>query len=70
MEDLSEMSGLQGFYGIDATVPFDHPLKMVFRQGKYPIDQIDLRKWFSDEQIANAQARQCEYAKVIAKRGS
>ena len=70
MEELSEISGLQGFYGIDATVPFNHPLKMVFKQGKYPVDQIDLRKWFTNEQIASARARQCEYAKVIAKRGS
>ncbi|MBW1997607.1 MAG: UbiD family decarboxylase [Deltaproteobacteria bacterium] len=70
MEDLSEVSGLQGFYGIDATVPFDHPLKMVFRQGKYPVDKIDLKKWFSDEEITAARNRQCEYAKVIAKRGS
>ncbi|MBW1824765.1 MAG: UbiD family decarboxylase [Deltaproteobacteria bacterium] len=70
MEELSEISGTQGFYGIDATIPFGHPLKVVFKQGKYPIDQIDLKKWFTDEQIADAQGRMCEYAKVIAKRGS
>jgi len=70
MEELSEPSGMQGFYGIDATVPFDHPLKVVFKQGKYPIDKIDLRKWLTDEQISSAQARQCEYARVIAERGS
>ena len=53
-----------------AAVPFDHPLKLVWKQGKYPGDQIDLKKWFTEEQIASAQGRMCEYAKVIAKRGS
>jgi len=70
MEELSELSGLQGFYGIDATVPFNHPLKMVWKQGKYPVDKIDLHKWLTDEQIAAAQARQCEYGRLLAKRGS
>lgn len=70
MEELSEESGLQGFIGIDATIPFDHPIKNVFRQGKFPIDKIDLRKWFTPEQIAAARARQSEYGRVLAKRGS
>jgi UbiD family decarboxylase len=70
MEELSETAGMQGFYGIDATVPFNHPHKDAFKQGKYPIDKIDLHKWFTDEQISSARARQCEYARVIAKRGS
>lgn len=70
MEELSPQSGLQGFLGIDATVPFDLPLKMAFRQGKYPIDKIDLRRWFTEEQIAAAKARQSEYGRVLAQRGS
>ena len=70
MEELSPESGLQGFIGIDATVPFDHPLKAVFRQGKYPVDKIDLRRWFTEEQIASARARQSEYGRLLAERGS
>ena len=69
MEELSEESGLQGFIGIDATIPFDLPLKVSFRPGKYPVDKIDLRKWFTEEQINAAQARMSEYGKVLAKRG-
>jgi hypothetical protein len=70
MEELSEESGLQGFLGIDATIPFDMPLKGVFKQGKYPVDKIDLKKWFTEEQIASAKQRMSEYGRVIAKRGS
>lgn len=70
MEELSVESGLQGFIGIDATVPFDHPLKAAFRQGKYPIDKVDLRRWFTEEQIVAARARQTEYGRVLAQRGS
>jgi 4-hydroxy-3-polyprenylbenzoate decarboxylase len=54
MEELSAESGLQGFIGIDATVPFNHPLKMAFRQGKFAVDKIDLRQWFTEEQIERA----------------
>jgi len=70
MEELVEESGLQGFIGIDATVPFNLPLKVVFRQGKYPIDKVDLRKWFTEEEIKSARARMSEYGHVLAKRGS
>jgi 3-polyprenyl-4-hydroxybenzoate decarboxylase len=70
MEELSTESGLQGFIGIDATIPFDHPLKMAFRQGKYPIDRIDLHRWFTKEEIATARARQSEYGRILAERGS
>jgi len=70
MEELSAESGLQGYIGIDATIPFDHPLKGAFRQGKYPVDMIDLHRWFTEKEIAAARARQSEYGRVLAQRGS
>jgi 4-hydroxy-3-polyprenylbenzoate decarboxylase len=70
MEELVENSGLQGFLGIDATIPFDLPMKGVFKQGKYPVDKIDLKKWFTEERIASARQRMSEYGHVLAKRGS
>ena len=70
MEELSESSGMQGFIGIDATIPYDLPMKGVFKQGKYPVDKIDLRKWFTEEEIRSARQRMSEYGHVLAKRGS
>ena len=70
MEELSEQSGLQGFIGIDATIPYDHPVKAAFKQGKFPIDRIDLRNWFSEEQIKALRAKMSEYGRVLADRGS
>ena len=70
MEELSPESGLQGYIGIDATIPFNHPLKQVFRQGKYPIDKVDLRKWLTEEEISHARSRQSTYAQLLASRGS
>ena len=72
MEELVAFSGSQGSLGIDATVPFELPLKGSFKQGKYPIDVVGpkLEKWFSKDQIAKALAMMPEYGRVLAKRGS
>jgi 4-hydroxy-3-polyprenylbenzoate decarboxylase len=70
MEELSAESGLQGYIGIDATIPFDHPVKSVFKQGHFNVDKIDLTKWLTPEQVKAAQARQSEYGRVLAERGS
>jgi 4-hydroxy-3-polyprenylbenzoate decarboxylase len=61
-------SVFEGGLGFDATVPLDR--KWLFQQGKYPVDRIDLRKWFSEAEIAAALAQQSEYARVLARRGS
>jgi 3-polyprenyl-4-hydroxybenzoate decarboxylase len=60
--------GFEGGIGIDATVPFDS--KEEFRRSHYPVDKVDLRKWFSEEEIAAVQASQDEYAKVLARLGA
>ena len=72
MEELVAYSGSQGCIGIDATVPFDLPLKSSFRQGKFPIDEVrpKLTTWFTKEQIAKAKAMMPEYGHVLANRGS
>jgi 4-hydroxy-3-polyprenylbenzoate decarboxylase len=53
----------EGGMGIDATVPFD--AKWNFERSKYPVDRIDLKDWFSEEEIAKARASQSEYAKIL-----
>ena len=52
--------------GIDATVPFAQ--KGYFERGKYPVDKVDLKKWLSAEEIADALALQSEYAQILAGR--
>ena len=68
MEELIEDSGRQGAIGIDATIPFDK--KWAFKLGKYPVDMIDLKKLFSEDEIGNIKAMQCNYGKLQAKRAS
>jgi 4-hydroxy-3-polyprenylbenzoate decarboxylase len=60
--------GFEGGIGIDATVPFE--FKGEFTRSHYPVDRIDLRRWFSEEQIATVTASQDEYAKVLARTGA
>lgn len=60
--------GFEGGIGIDATVPFH--LKGEFKRSHYPVDIIDLKKWFSEEEIAAVEATQDEYAKVLARTGA
>jgi 4-hydroxy-3-polyprenylbenzoate decarboxylase len=60
--------GFEGGMGIDATVPFES--KAEFRRSHYPVDRIDLRKWFAAEEIAAVRASQDEYAKVLARTGA
>lgn len=48
--------------GIDATVPFN--LKWNYERSKYPVDKVDLKKWFSEDEINKVREQQCEYAKV------
>ncbi|MBI4331387.1 MAG: UbiD family decarboxylase [Chloroflexi bacterium] len=72
MQPLERTSGLggggfEGGIGIDATVPMDK--KWHFERAHYPSDQIDLKKWLSDEEIKKIQASQSEYAKLMARTG-
>ena len=60
-------STFEGGIGLDCTAPFD--LKWRFMVGKYSVDRVDLKKWFSEEEIAAVRAQQSEYAKLLAERG-
>lgn len=53
-----------GRVGFDLTAPKQH--QNLFWRGQYP--RVDLRRWFTDEQIAAVQARQSSYAKVLARK--
>ena len=56
-----------GGVAIDATVPLmekDH-----YTRAKYPVDEVDFSKWFSEDEIADMQNSQSEYFRYKAKTG-
>jgi len=57
----------EGGLVIDATVPFNS--KSQFPRTHYPVDRIDLNKWFTPEEIAAVQAQQSEHARFLAQIG-
>lgn len=56
-----------GGIAMDATVPFQY--KWAFERARYPIDRVDLRRWFSEEDIATAQLGIGDYARYLARVG-
>jgi UbiD family decarboxylase len=61
------VGGWEGGVAFDATKPFNEVWR--FERGHYPSDQVDLKKWLTEEQIAAVRAQQSEYARTCAKRG-
>jgi 4-hydroxy-3-polyprenylbenzoate decarboxylase len=56
-----------GGMAIDATVPFIH--KDAFERASYEISSVDLKRFYTPEQIAKAKAGQNDYSKFMAQRG-
>jgi len=56
-----------GAIGIDATVPYQYT--DAFERASYPIDVVNLKDWFTDEQIEKAKSFQEPYAKWFAESG-
>ncbi|MDP2644766.1 MAG: UbiD family decarboxylase [Desulfobacterales bacterium] len=53
--------------GIDATVSLK--AKAHFERAHYPVDKIDLKKWFNDAQLAKARSMQSDYGKLLGATG-
>jgi 4-hydroxy-3-polyprenylbenzoate decarboxylase len=67
-EWVSHETRYGGGIAIDATVPFQ--FKDVFERPVYPVDLVgDLRKWFSEEDLAWARSQQNDYARSMARSG-
>jgi len=69
---LQSYAGASGYgggegIGLDATAPCD--ARTTFTRAHYPSDQVDLRRWFSEAQIAEIRARQSDYARLMARLG-
>jgi len=56
-----------GAIGIDATVPYQY--RDAFERSSYPIDVVDLKDWFSEEEIEKAKSYQESYAKWFSEAG-
>jgi 4-hydroxy-3-polyprenylbenzoate decarboxylase len=61
------VGGWEGGMAFDATKPFNIASK--FERPHYPVDKVDLGKWFTEEQLSEIRSTQTEYAKTLAKRG-
>jgi UbiD family decarboxylase len=64
---LIEVGGFGGGLAIDATVAFLQQWR--YERAHYPSDMVDLKKWFTAQDIKAALAQQGEYAKTLAKHG-
>ena len=60
-------SKYSGAIAIDATVPFQ--FKWAYERAGYPIDRVQLNKWFNEADIKRAQDGQHQYAKWLAMVG-
>ncbi len=56
-----------GGLAIDATLPLK--TKKQYQRAQYHVDKVDLKKWFSEEDLAMARTLQPEYARSLAKSG-
>jgi 4-hydroxy-3-polyprenylbenzoate decarboxylase len=61
------LGGWEGGMAFDATKPYN--IVNNFRRPHYPVDKIDLKKWFTEEQIKEIRSMQTDYAKTLARMG-
>jgi len=61
------VGGWEGGMAFDATKPFNIAWK--FERPHYPVDKINLSKWFTEEQLKNIRSIQTEYGKSLGRTG-
>ena len=61
------VGGWEGGLAFDATKPYNEAWK--FERPHYPVDRVNLAKWFTEEQLATIRAKQSEYARTLAEKG-
>jgi 3-polyprenyl-4-hydroxybenzoate decarboxylase len=63
-----ERGGLsEGGLAIDATLPLE--IRGRYKRARYHVDRVDLKNWFSEEDLKIARQLQSEYARSLAKSG-
>jgi len=60
-------TSFEGGMGIDATVPFGY--ESDFMRPVYPVDRVDLKKWFTEKDIQNAKSRMHGWVHSLARTG-
>ena len=65
-EECACLAG-EGGMGIDCTVPYGY--ESDFMRPVYAVDKVDLKKWFSDDQIANGKDRMKGWVNSLARTG-
>ncbi len=65
---LQETTITSGAIGMDATVPFG--ARQLLERTHYPVDDIDINRWLSEQQMSAIRAMQNDYARVLARTGS
>ena len=60
-------TSFEGGMGIDATMPFG--FEQDFHRPVYPVDRVDLKKWFSDADIARGKALMRGWVESLARTG-
>jgi len=60
-------TSFEGGMGIDATVPFGY--ESDFMRPVYPVDRVELSKWFSEKDIQNAKSRMQGWVHSLARTG-
>jgi UbiD family decarboxylase len=63
----SGLGGWEGGMAFDATKPYK--TRHYYQRPRYPVDKIDLKKWFSEEQLIEFRRMQTEYARSLARTG-
>ena len=64
---VSGVGGWEGGMAFDATVPYK--TRHFFQRPRYPVNKVNLKKWFTEDQINNVRSMQTDYAKTLAKHG-
>jgi gallate decarboxylase subunit C len=64
---ITGIGGWEGGIGLDCTAPWNE--KWRFERAHYPADKVDLKKWFTEKEIAAIKSQQGDYAKVLAEHG-
>ena len=63
---IGDITVSEGGLGIDATVPLGAE---AYERAKYPVDEMDFSKWFSDNEIAELKGIQDPYFRWLGEKG-
>ncbi|MDP2661797.1 MAG: UbiD family decarboxylase [Dehalococcoidia bacterium] len=60
-------SKYEGGIALDCTVPFRY--KWAFERARYPVERVDLKRWFAEKDVEKAMNSLGEYARYLSRTG-